>query len=181
MAKGLITREILEIPPRVEARLDFKKVYIKGPLGDVERDFSHAGIDLRLGNDAITIEALWPDKKERALVGTIKSHIKNMMIGVLNGFVYKLTVVFAHFPISVKVKEDKVIIENFGGERKDRIAKILGTVNVTVEGDDVLVKGVNIEDVAQTAANIQQATRIKKKDHRIFLDGIYVYEKGAGI
>jgi ribosomal protein L6P/L9E len=36
---------------------------------------------------------------------------------------------------------------------------------------------VDIQAVGQTAANIQQATRIRRKDLRKFLDGIYVYAK----
>jgi len=42
------------------------------------------------------------------------------------------------------------------------------------------VKGVSVEDVGQTAANVEQATRIKRKDQRIFLDGVYIYHKEEG-
>jgi len=45
----------------------------------------------------------------------------------------------------------------------------------------VIIQGINLEDVSQTAANIEQATKVKRKDPRIFLDGIYVYEKEEGI
>ena len=60
---------------------------------------------------------------------------------------------------------------------KDRDAKIVGGVKVSVEKEDVVIQGVDIEEVAQTAANIQQACKIRKKDLRKFLDGIYVYSK----
>jgi len=104
-----------------------------------------------------------------------------MITGVTKGFTYKLKIVFSHFPISVKVQGDKILIENFTGEKTPRIAKIVGTAKVTVKGDDVIVQGINIEDVGQTAANIEQATKIKKKDPRIFLDGIYIYERKEGM
>ncbi|MHA1470101.1 MAG: 50S ribosomal protein L6, partial [Candidatus Asgardarchaeia archaeon] len=39
--------------------------------------------------------------------------------------------------------------------------------------------GIDIEEVGQTAANIRRATRIKDKDPRVFMDGIYLYEKGG--
>lgn len=181
MVKELIAKEVIELPTGVEVRLSGNKVYIKGPKGEIERDFSHAAIDIGREDDAITIEAPWPDKKHAALVGTIKSHIENMLTGVLKGFTYKLKIIFAHFPISVKIQDKEVFIENFGGERKSRRAHIKGEVNVSVDGDDVIVKGISIEDVSQTAANMQQSTRIKKRDPRIFLDGIYVYEKGEGM
>ena len=88
--------------------------------------------------------------------------------------------VYAHFPISVKTKGDEIQVENFVGERSPRIAKIIGSCKVTIEGDDVIVKGVSVEDVGQTAANLELATKIKRKDQRVFLDGLYIYEKLEG-
>jgi large subunit ribosomal protein L6 len=38
-----------------------------------------------------------------------------------------------------------------------------------------------LEDVSQTAANVEQATKVKRKDPRIFLDGLYVYEQTEGM
>jgi large subunit ribosomal protein L6 len=88
--------------------------------------------------------------------------------------------VFSHFPISVKVKEKTVSIENFTGERNPRKAKIIGDAQVKVQGEDVIVQGINLEEVSQTAANIEQATKVKRKDPRVFLDGIYVFERAEG-
>jgi large subunit ribosomal protein L6 len=176
-----MAQEIIEIPQDINVRLNLPSIIIKGPLGEIKRDFYLTDISITYKNDRITISVPWPDKKRSALVGTLKSHIENMIIGVLKGFTYKLKIIFAHFPISVKIQEREIIIENFGGERKSRRAHIKGDVKVSLDGDDLLVKGIFIEDVSQTAANIQQATRIKKKDPRIFLDGIYVFEKGEGM
>ncbi len=100
-----------------------------------------------------------------------------MMKGVSEGFTYKLKIVFIHFPMTINVQKNKVVINNFVGERQARIAKIYGDVQVKVEGDDIIVTGNDIENVAQTAANIEQSTKIRNKDLRKFLDGIYVYYK----
>ena len=181
MTKMLLSQETITIPPKVQVRLSLPTIIVKGPLGEVKREFSSTNISIMHKDDKIQIEAHWPDKKRAALVGTFKSHIENMLTGVLKGFTYKLKIVFAHFPISVKVHDREIIIDNFGGERRARRACIKGDVKVSLDGDDILVKGINIEDVSQTAANIQQATRIKKKDPRIFLDGIYVFEKEEGM
>ena len=109
------------------------------------------------------------------------AHIKNMITGVTKGFTYKLKIVFTHFPVQVTVEGDKVVIRNFLGERAPRVAKIMPGVKVEVTKEDVIVKGIDIEAVGQTAANIEQATRIKEKDLRVFLDGIYIYEKQVGM
>ena len=99
------------------------------------------------------------------------------MKGVTEGYIYRLKIVFIHFPMTINIQGNKVVINNFVGERKARVAKIHGDVKVRVESDDIIVTGNDIENVAQTAANIQQATKIRNKDLRKFLDGIYVYKK----
>jgi len=89
--------------------------------------------------------------------------------------------VFSHFPISVKVQGRTLFIENFTGERRERKVKLIGDVKVKIQSEDIIVEGVNLEDVSQTAANIEQATKVKSKDPRVFLDGIYVFERNEGI
>lgn len=171
----------VEIPEGVEVSVAGRVVTVKGEKGTLMRDFSHAPLSIQLDRDRVKIQTNWPRKREAALVGTVKSHIQNMITGVTKGFTYKLKIVFSHFPISVKVREKTVAIENFTGERSPRIARIMGNTKVTVKSEDVIVQGIDIEDISQTAANIQRATKIKNKDPRVFLDGIYIYERHEGM
>jgi large subunit ribosomal protein L6 len=172
----------IQVPDNVEVTIKRKKVTVKGKKGVLTRDFSYVPISLEAEDSrTVRIWAEWPRKKEASLVGTINSHIQNMITGVEKGFLYKLKIVFSHFPISVKVQDEVVLIENFTGERRARKAKIIGDVKVKVESEDVTVEGINLEDVSQTAANIEQATKVKNKDPRVFLDGLYVYERQEGI
>ena len=172
----------IQVPDGVELNIERRKVTVKGEKGTLIRDFSHVPISIDATEDkTVRVWAEWPRKKEASLVGTVHSHIQNMITGVEKGFLYKLKIVFSHFPISVKVQGKTVLIENFTGERRARIAKIIGEVKVKVESEDVIVEGINLEDVSQTAANIEQATKVRKKDPRVFLDGIYVYERKEGM
>lgn len=171
----------IKIPQGVEVSVDGRVVTVKGPKGTLTRSFSDAPVSIQLKDDEVSVETMWPRKKEASLVGTVHSHINNMITGVMKGFTYKLKVVFAHFPVTVKIKEDNVIIENFTGERSPRNAKIKGASKVTVKGEDVIVQGLNLEEVSQTAANMERATKVRRKDPRIFLDGIYIYERVEGM
>ena len=172
----------IQVPDGVEVTIEQRKVTVKGEKGVLTRDFSYVPISLEAKDGkTVRVWAEWPRKKEASLVGTINSHIQNMITGVEKGFLYKLKIVFSHFPISVKVQDKVVLIENFTGERRPRKAKIIGDVKVKVESEDVTVEGINLEDVSQTAANIEQATKVKNKDPRVFLDGLYVYERKEGI
>jgi len=172
---------IIETPDGVAINLEGKKITVKGAKGTIVRDFSFIPISINADGKNIRVWAEWPRKKEAALIGTIHSHIQNMISGVQKGFTYKIKIVFSHFPISVKVQGKTVLIENFTGERRARRAKILGDVKVKVEAEDVVIQGLNLEDVSQTAANIEQVTKVKRKDPRIFLDGLYVYERNEGM
>jgi len=173
--------KIIQVPDGVEVAIEGRKVTVKGAKGALTRDFSYVPISIEGNGKTVRVWAEWPRKKEASLVGTIYSHIQNMITGVEKGFSYKLKIVFSHFPISVKVQGKTVVIENFTGERRARRVKTIGDVKVKVQSEDIVVEGINLEDVSQTAANIEQATKVKKKDPRVFLDGIYVYERNEGM
>ena len=178
--RAIETVATVEIPDGVEGTLDGRVVTIRGEKGALTRDFSHAPINIKLDGKTVTVQASWPRKKEAALVGTVRSHIKNMIKGVTTGFTFKMKIVYSHFPITVKIQDKAFTISNFTGERSPRTAKIMGETNVKVKGDDIIIQGISLEDVSQTAANIQNSTKIRNKDPRVFLDGIYVYEQHEG-
>jgi len=153
-------------------------IVTKGSYGSVQKDFTKMPAIIELKDEKISIKSHGNRKKDFALVNTLQSVINNMIKGSTKGFTYKLKIVFAHFPISVKIKGKDIFVENFFGERSPRTSKIIGNdTKVSVEGEDIIVKGPNIESVSQTAANLELATRIKNKDSRVFLDGVYIYFK----
>jgi len=170
----------VEIPQGVTVSLENKIVEVKGEKGRLVRDFSQTPVIIRLEGSRIAVSAKSSRRKTSALTGTVSSHIRNMIRGVTKGFTYKLKVVYSHFPISLKVEENYVLVENFMGERNARLARIVGDTKVNVKGEDVIVQGISLEEVSQTAANIEQATRVRGRDPRKFLDGIYVYQKLEG-
>jgi large subunit ribosomal protein L6 len=109
---------IIQVPDGVEVNIEGRKVTVKGAKGTLTRDFSYVTILMDAkGDKTVRVWVEWPRKKEASLVGTIQSHIQNMITGVEKGFSYKLKIVFSHFPISVKVQDKTVMIENFTGER----------------------------------------------------------------
>ncbi len=178
MAKDVYLHVSVDIPEGVEVEISDMKVKVKGPKGELERDFSHArGIIIRKEEGKVIVETFFANARKRALVRTIAAHIRNMITGVTKGFRYKLKIIYSHFPMNIQVKGDKVVISNFLGEKAPRIAKIMPGVTVKVQGQDVIVEGIDIEKVAQTAANLELATKVKDKDRRKFVDGIYIYAR----
>jgi large subunit ribosomal protein L6 len=183
MARVELAERDLPIPEGVQLSVEGRRIKATGPKGTLEEDFAHLPVQFALKDQTLRIYATWARKREVALVGTALAHVRNMIRGVTSGYTYKLKIVYAHFPVTVKVieKEKKLTIDNFTGEKTPRVAKIIGNAKVKVVGDEIHVQGNNLSDVSQTAANIQDGTRIPDKDQRVFLDGIYVFEKKEGM
>ena len=170
----------VSIPDQVSVQIEGRTVKVKGPLGSLQEDLSHLPVSIDVDDNKVRLETSWPRKREIGMLGTAAAHVRNMLKGVTQGYRYELRTVYAHFPVTVKVDEKaKVLkIENFTGEKTPRYAKIVEGVKVDVKGEDISVEGIDLKSVSQTAANIQDSTKIKKKDLRVFLDGIYVSGKG---
>ena len=176
-----IFQTTFDVPQKVKVTLNKHMLLVEGPLGKTYKNFKKIPVDLEVKDNKITIKAVNPRKKYYAIANTAFSIIRNLCEGVLEGYTIKMKIVYAHFPITVKVKDDLVLIENFQGERAPRVARIHGLTKVVAKGDDVTVTGPVLNHVTQTAACIQAVTKVKNKDHRVFLDGIYKYHKAKGI
>ena len=176
--RGLHTDEI-EIPDEVQVSIEGEVVSVKGPLGEQSRKLSSPYVRFVKEGDSVFVVNDTGRARHRAMLGTYAAHIRNMIHGVTEGFECSMKIVYAHFPIKASVKGEVFVIENFLGEKHPRKAKIVGMTKVAVKGDQVTISGSNIEEVGQTAANIERATRIKGYDPRIFQDGIYVTEKAG--
>jgi large subunit ribosomal protein L6 len=172
----------VEAPASVKLSKEGNTLVAKGKLGTVKKDFTKLPATITVEGNKVTIKPYGKRKRDLAVTNTARSIIQSMIKGVEKGYTYKLKVIFAHFPISVKIKGKEIHVENFFGERSPRVAQIVGdTTKVNVAGEDVLIQGPSLEDVSQTAANVELATRIKDKDQRVFLDGLYVYSREDGI
>lgn len=168
----------IEIPETVMIKKENNIVIVKGKLGTVTKDLTKMTAMVDLEDNKVVIKPYGKRKKDLAINNTIKSIIESMIAGVDKGFTYKLKIVYAHFPISVKTKGKDVYVENYFGERSARMSRIIGDdTRVNIVGEDVIVQGPNLEHVSQTAANIERSTKLKYKDQRVFLDGVYVYSK----
>ncbi len=165
------------VPPEVTVEFKGKEVVVKGKLGELKRSFD-LEYEVKKEDGKIILSKENARRKEKAILGTIAAHIRNMIKGVTEGYTYKLKAVYKHFPINLSVEGNQVVIKNFYGEKKPRYAKILPGAEVQIKGEIIEVKGINKEIVGQTAANIEQATRVRGRDIRVFQDGIFIIKKG---
>lgn len=179
MTKVKELKEEIQLPENVEAQLKDSHLTIKGEKGELTRVFSNPTIHMSHKDKVISIRCSVPRRKQKALVGTFAAHINNMIKGVTKGFEYHMKTVFSHFPIKLSVENNRFVIQNFLGERAPRYALIIEGVQVEVKGEDVIVTGIDKEKVGQTVANIERATAVKRRDIRVFQDGVYRISRGG--
>ena len=171
----------LEIPLGVSVSLKSHILNVEGPLGKTFKNFKKIPVDIEVTDNKILLKAQGTRTKNYAIMNTAKSIIRNLCDGVIEGYTIKMKIVFSHFPINIKVEGKQVLINNFQGERAPRITRIWGNTKVIPKGDDIIITGHVLTDVTQTAAEIENKSKVKNKDHRVFLDGIYKFEKKNGI
>ncbi|MGM5483877.1 MAG: 50S ribosomal protein L6 [Nanobdellota archaeon] len=173
-----ILKEI-EVPEGVEVSYNDKIITVKGPKGETSKKLFFPLIDIKIQDSKVTIGKENASKNDKKRIGTLESHIKNLVKGVSEGYTYKLKICAGHFPMNVSVAGEKIIVKNFIGEKNPRELTLKKGPQVKVEGDYVIVEGINKEVVGQIAADIESLTRITRKDRRIFQDGIYITDKNG--
>ncbi|MFX1517862.1 MAG: 50S ribosomal protein L6 [Promethearchaeota archaeon] len=179
--KHYAIEKIIKVPENTTATLSpirgGKKVHIKGPKGELVRTFTRLRVQISLTDNKLIIQSFFGNKAEASMVGTITGHISNMIKGVNEGFTYKVRVITSHFPATVEIKEQLIFVKNLYGRRDPIKIPYDESVTITIEGDMVIITGIDIEKVSQTAARLAEATRLRgrqSKDPTVFQDGLYV-------
>jgi len=168
----------VDIPEGVEVSIEKKyTIHVKKGDKSLARRLTHKKIKFSVENNQFIIKSTRATRSEKKIMGTYHAHMKNTFKGITEGHEYLLRICSDHFPMNVSVKNNIFEIKNFLGEKFPRIYKLKENVNVSVKGSDVIVKSIDKEIAGLTAGAIEQLTRIKKKDRRIFQDGIFIVNK----
>ena len=175
MKEDLVKEIVLE--EATSAELADNILHIKGPEGEVEKNFTHPKIEINIEGNKIVLKAAKATRREKKILGSFTAHIKNMVKGVKKLHVYKLKICSGHFPMNVSVSKQEVVIKNFLGESIPRKVTLLPGSEVKVEGTEIIISSPNKEVAGQNAAKIESLCRITNRDRRIFQDGCYITHK----
>jgi len=176
MNKEKITREI-ELPDGTTGAVEGQALTVRGPKGEVKRQFKQRNISIKAGNKVILLESKSGTKKDKKIIGSLAAHIRNMMKGIVNSHIYTLKICSGHFPMNVSVAGTKFIVKNFLGEKVPRVLQLKSGAEVKIEGELIHITSQNKETAGQVSADIEQLTRRPGYDTRIFQDGIYIINK----
>jgi len=171
-------KETIEVPEGINVEIKDREISVKKDGNEFSRKYK--GFEVRKeGNNLILIN-IKATKKEKKLIKTFAAHLRNIMKGLKEEYVYQLKVCFVHFPVSLELKGDILLIKNFLGEKVPRRAKILPGVKAKIEKDTITISSYDKEKAGQTAANIETASKIRNRDRRVFQDGIFITKKAKG-
>lgn len=170
--------EEIEIPEGIEAIIEGLEIILKKDRSELKRKLNPT-ITTKIEGNKIILDSKKASKKEKRILGTIKAHINNMILGLNEKFKYRLQIANVHFPMNVSIDKEKheLVVKNFLGEKIDRRVKLPKECDVRVEKDIIEIESENIEKAGQCAADIEKRTRSKNKDRRVYQDGIYIIEK----
>lgn len=169
--------EKIEIPEGIEIDTAGSEVVVRCGGKKNAKKFNIRNVVIKKQGNCLVLESKKATKKEIKMIKTIKAHIKNMLCGMKENFIYELEAVYVHFPMNVSVEGGKIIIKNFLGEKKQRVCAILPEAKVTLNKNVIIVESHNKEIAGQMAANLEKATKIRNRDRRKFQDGIYITKK----
>mmetsp|Transcript_16003 Transcript_16003/g.32470 ORF Transcript_16003/g.32470 Transcript_16003/m.32470 type:complete len:192 (-) Transcript_16003:76-651(-) len=184
--KTLLVEREIKIPDGFDVKIKSGIVTIiqlEGEKGELTKNFKHAKLSITKEGGFIKLRKWMSTRKGAAVVRTIGSKIENMFKGLKLGYQYKMRLVYNHFPIQASIEDSgkRVEIRNFVGQKMTKVCKLPEGVTCersTEVKDELIFTGTDIDKVSQSAAQVHHLARVRNKDIRKFLDGIYVSESG---
>ena len=146
-----VGKKSVVIPAGVTANVDGQTVKVKGPKGAVQLVL-HGDVGAKLEAGGIKIDPRNETKLARALWGTSRALIANLVTGVTKGFEQRLEITGVGYRASVQGKNLQIAL----GFSHDVVYPIpAGITIVTPKPTEIVVTGIDKQKVGQVAANIR--------------------------
>ena len=144
----------VELPAGVEVKQDGNVVTVKGPKGELTREFSDL-IKINVEGNVVTFERSSDDNKSKSLHGTTRANFHNMVVGVSEGFKKELELRGVGNRAQMQGKK---LVLNVGYSHPVEFEEEDGITYETPSATSIIVSGINKEEVGDCAARIR-ATR----------------------
>jgi large subunit ribosomal protein L6 len=169
-----IGKKPVEVPSGVTVTLDGTLLTVKGPKGELKRNL-HEDMKVNIEENLVTVERPSENKEHRALHGTTRSLINNMVEGVTKGFERSLELVGVGYRAT---KSGQKLVLNVGYSHPVEIVPEQGIEIEVPSNTKVIVKGIDKERVGAIASNIR-SVRLPEpyKGKGIRYEGEYIRRK----
>lgn len=169
--------EKIELPSGVLCEYEGKMFKCRKGHIELARLIYSPRINIAIRDGSVILNCERGNKIEKKTIKSFMAHIKNILKGLDEKFIYVLEACNVHFPMTFRVEGNKFVIDNFLGEKTSRYAEILPNVEIKIKGQEIRVISSDKESAGQTSGNFEKVTKIKGRDRRIFQDGIYIVRK----
>jgi len=146
-----IGKKPIEIPKKVEVKINGQKVVIKGPKGELVREV-RPEVELSIKEDKLLVTPKIKTKKTGAYWGLTRALLFNMIEGVTKGFEKKLEIQGVGYKV---VLEGETLVLNVGFSHSVKVDKVEG-VTFLIEKNIITLSGIDKELVGQVAAKIRR-------------------------
>ena len=169
----------VEIPENTTIKIDDRMITVSGKEGSVTKEIKTRLLSFKVDGNKIILDSVDDRKKSIAQTKTIERIIGNMLSGVNKKYTYELSIVYSHFPMTVKVQGNEFLINNFSGEKKVRKVKLPNNLDIKIKGKSVTITSVDKSEAGRIAGLIEKNTIVRNRDRRVYQDGIYIVKKGV--
>ncbi|OHB17687.1 MAG: 50S ribosomal protein L6 [Parcubacteria group bacterium RIFCSPLOWO2_01_FULL_40_65] len=153
-----IGKQPIKIPENVEIKISVNSILVKGPKGEISKNL-HPNVIVEEKDGEILVKPKNDSKESRALWGTYRSLINNMVKGVKDGFEKVLIYEGIGFKSEVKsdslIESGKILELNVGFTHSVKVPAPKG-IDFKVEKNQITVSGIDKELVGQVAADIRK-------------------------
>ena len=150
-----IGKRTVTIPENVNVDILDKKLVVKGPKGELSLDLVD-GIKINVEGNALTVEMTKNDKFTHAMHGTTNANIRNMIIGVSEGYKKGLEIVGVGYKFNVQ--GNKLTVS--AGYSHPVVMEVPNGLTVTgISNTEIEVSGIDKEKVGEFAANVRKVRK----------------------
>jgi large subunit ribosomal protein L6 len=146
-----IANNPITIPSGVDININGQLVTVKGGKGELSHEI-HSLVSIEQEDNSLKFKSIDESKSAKALSGTTRSVIQNIVTGVSDGFERKLTIVGVGYRAQV---QGKVLNLTLGFSHPVNFEIPEGITIETPSQTEVVVKGIDKQKVGQVAANIR--------------------------
>jgi large subunit ribosomal protein L6 len=146
-----IGKRPVTVPAGVTANIEGQTVKVKGPKGAVQLVL-HDDVEAKLEKDQLQVSPRHETKRARALWGTSRALVRNVIVGVSKGFERKLEITGVGYRAAVQGKNLQLAL----GYSHDVVYPIPeGIQIVTTKPTEIIITGIDRQKVGQVAAEIR--------------------------
>ena len=146
-----IGNKVVVLPAGVEIKQDGNNITVKGPKGELTREFS-SDIKMNIEGNEVTFTRPNDSKEMKTIHGTTRANFNNMVVGVSEGFQKALELIGVGY--RAQVQGNKLTL-NVGYSHPVEMTAPEGVTFEVPANTQVIVKGINTEVVGELAANIR--------------------------